>query len=147
MKPFLALTVSLALFGCASDQTPLWSGPDLSTPITSAGSRASPPLPSQIGAPIATPSSTRPQPRRAGGGTPPDQLTSPVDPIRPPTLAPLTSAPPIAGPPPSPLDLPGFQRTGPIAVGPGGVYNSVGSTIFGPGGKVCTPVGASLTCL
>ena len=85
--------------------------------------------------------------RRVGSGTPPALLRGPSEAVRPPSLAPLTNAPATGSPSPSPLDGPGFQRTGPITYGPGAVYNSVGSTIFGPGGKVCTPVGTSLTCL
>jgi len=138
------LLVPLLLSACVSEAPPMWAGPDLSQPLLAASGPSAPALPA---ATLISPSTQPPPVRRVGGGTPPDLLRGAAETVRPPTLAPLTSAPTIPSPAPSPLDGPGFQRTGPITYGPGGVYNSVGSTIFGPGGKVCTPVGSSLTCL
>lgn len=144
LRPFLILAVSLAAVGCAGDQTPLWSGADLSQPLKG------PPAPQAYAAPVWVPPSqdrAPPPQRRVGSGAPPDLLRGQAETIRPPTQMPLTSAPSLPSGSPSPLDGPGYQRTGPITYGPGGPYNSVGSTIFGPGGRVCTPVGSSLTCL
>jgi hypothetical protein len=144
LRSILILAFSLAASGCASDPTPMWTGADISQPLKGMGA------PQAYVAPVWVPPAQdrAPQPqRRVGSGTPPDLLRGQAETIRPPTQMPLTSAPSLPSGSPSPLDGPGYQRTGPITYGPGGPYNSVGSTIFGPGGKVCTPVGSSLTCL
>lgn len=145
LRPILIAALCLGVAGCANEPTPMWAGADLSQPL-----RGLPPAPQAYVAPgWVPPSADRAGPvqRRLGSGAPPDALRLPAEAIRPPTQMPLTSAPGSPSLSPSPLDGPGFQRTGPIAYGPGGTYNSVGSTIFGPGGRVCTPVGSSLTCL
>jgi hypothetical protein len=144
LRAILIAALCLGAAGCASEPTPMWTGPDISQPLRGL------PAPQEYAAPSWVPPSpdraAAPQ-RRLGSGAPPDLPRGPMETIRPPTQMPLTSAPGSPSGSPSPLDGPGFQRTGPIAYGPGGTYNSVGSTIFGPGGKVCTPVGSSLTCL
>jgi hypothetical protein len=141
------LTICLlvvGLSGCADHSPPMWSGPDLSLPLSSVADRSALPPSLSLSNEQAPPPALS---RRAGSGTPPALLRGTPETVRPPSLAPLTMAPATGASPPSPLDGPGFQRTGPITYGPGAVYNSVGTTIFGPGGKVCTPVGTSLTCL
>ncbi len=157
-----ALAIAGALAGCGTDQTPMWAGQDVSTPLSSASPVASQPpaapswappswAPPSLAppslAPMASDRSQQQPQRRVGSGAPPDLLRSPADSIRPTPIPPPTAAPSYPSAPASPLDSPGYQRTGPITYGPGGPYNSVGSTVFGPGGKVCTPVGSSLTCL
>lgn len=141
---FTICLLALSLSGCADQSLPMWNGPGYSQPLSVVPTRSAPqsaiPMSGEQTAPPAAS-------RRVGSGGPPALLRGPSETIRAPSLAPLTAAPTTASPPPSPLDGPGFQRTGPITYGPGAVYNSVGSTIFGPGGKVCTPVGTSLTCL
>jgi hypothetical protein len=133
--------------GCADDPAPpMWSGADISQPLVGLG----PPRP--YSPPLLSPSTLDRAPerapqRRVGSGVVPDVQRGLGQTNHPPTQMPLTSAPSLPASPPSPLDGPGYQRTGPITYGPGGPYNSVGTTIFGPGGRVCTPVGSSLTCL
>lgn len=140
--------LALALGACAGDSAPMWKGTDMKAPMAGLPPPPAYPVPVWAQSPQNPP---QPQ-RRVGSGASPDLLRGPAETVRPPTPTPLTSSPsspsfPSPSAPASPLDGPGFLRTGPIANGPGGTYNAVGSTIFGPGGKVCTPVGSSLTCL
>jgi len=144
IHPLLIMTLCVGASGCAGDPAPMWAGADLSQPLS--GVSAPPAYAAPAWVPPTPNRASQPQ-RRVGSGTPPVLLTAPAESIRPPTQMPLTNAPNSPSGAPSPLDAPGYQRTGPITYGPGGPYNSVGSTIFGPGGKVCTPVGSSLTCL